>query len=334
MSRTDLPRVEVIALGGTIASTPGGGQAGVLPRLTGAELIAAVPGAAGIAAVGARNLSNLPSTEIDLPLVRRLAAAIAAHEAEGVAGVVVTQGTDTIEETAFLLDLIHGGAMPVVVTGAMRNPALPGPDGPANLQAAIACAAAPACRGLGVLVAFDDLIHAAAWVQKGDTSSTGAFRSPAPLGWLAEGRPVLRAPAPRHPPIRLPEGAPQPFVPILKPGLGDPPHLVGAALAAGAAGIVADLAGGGHAATDWAEALGAAAAKVPVVFASRTRGGRVLGRTYGQPGAEIDLQRRGLTGACDLDALKARLLLMLLLMAGRPGEFAARADLSWPGPET
>lgn len=117
-----LPRVEVIALGGTIASVPEPGAAGVTPGLTAADLVAAVPGAGDLARIGARNLANVPSTEITPALLIDLIAAIRAHEAEGVAGVVVTQGTDTIEETSFLLDLLHGGAMPVVVTGAMRNP--------------------------------------------------------------------------------------------------------------------------------------------------------------------------------------------------------------------
>lgn len=326
-----LPRVEVIALGGTIASVADAPGGGVSPGLTAADLVAAVPGAAGLARIGARNLANVPSTEITPALLLDLLAAIRAHEAEGVAGVVITQGTDTIEETSFFLDCLHAGAMPVIVTGAMRNPTLPGPDGAANLCAAIACAADPQLRGQGVLVAFDDVIHAAAWVQKTDTSATGAFRSPAPVGWMAEGRPILRAPVARRPVIALPAVAPFPFVPILKPGLGDVPALLPAALAAGAAAIVLDLAGGGHAPAPWLPAIDAAVARVPVVFASRTRGGRVLSRTYGQPGAEIDLIARGLVGAGDLDALKARLLLALLIMAGTPGRFSELADLSWRG---
>ena len=324
-----LPRLEVIALGGTIASTPGGSGSGVVPSLTASDLIAAVPAAEALADIRARNLSNVPSTEIGLPLVLELAAAVRAHEAEGVAGVVVSQGTDTIEETAFALDLLHGGRMPVVVTGAMRHPTLPGPDGAANLYAALACAADPAFRGQGLLVVLDDTIHSAAWVQKRDTTSTGAFWSPAPVGWVVEGRPVLRVPALRRPPLTVPKDALIPFVPILKPGLDDPPHLVSAALDAGAGGIVIELAGGGHAAATWANALDKAAQSVPVVFASRTRGGRVLSRTYGQAGAEIDLLRRGLWGAGDLDALKARLTLMLLIMAGAPERFPEFTDLSW-----
>ena len=145
------PRVEIIALGGTIACTPAGetGTPGVAPGLTATDLVRAVPALSDLATIGARNLANVPSTEIGLPLLFDLAAAIRAHEAEGVAGVVITQGTDTIEETSYVLDLLHAGRMPVVVTGAMRNPSLPGADGPANLCAAVTCAADPACRDSG-----------------------------------------------------------------------------------------------------------------------------------------------------------------------------------------
>ena len=322
-------RVEVIALGGTIASTPRPDGKGVVPGLTAEDLLAAVPAARDLAEIRARTLVNVPSVEIDLPLLMRLADLIQQLEGEGAAGFVITQGTDTIEETAYVLDLLHAGSAPVIVTGAMRNPSLPGPDGPANVYAAIACAADPACRDQGALVVFDDDIHAADWVQKRDTSSVGAFWSPAPLGWMAEGRPALRFRRPRRSPISIPKGATVPHVPILKPGLGEPPHLVTAAVASGAAGIVAELSGGGHASAAWADALEGAAGDIPVVFTSRTRGGRVLNHTYGQTGAEIDLIGRGLLPAGDLDALKARLLLTLLLMAGRAECFADHAELSW-----
>ena len=163
---------------------------------------------------------------------------------------------------------LHGGRIPVIVTGAMRHPSLPGPDGPANLAAAVACAADPTCRDQGVLVAFDDTIHAASWVQKRDTTATGAFWSPSPLGWLAEGRPALRSRRQRTLALDLPAGD-LPFVPILKPGLDELPRLLDAALHAGAAGLVLELSGGGHATSVWADALESAARHVPVVFARR-----------------------------------------------------------------
>lgn len=322
------PRVEIIALGGTIACAPDASTLGVAPALTGADLAVAVPQLHAVAEIGARNLSNLPSTEIDLPLLFELAAAIRAHEDDGVSGVVVTQGTDTIEETAFLLHLLHRGSIPVVVTGAMRNPSLPGADGPANLFAAVACAADAKCRDLGVIVVFDDVIHSAAWVQKRDTASTGAFWSPAPMGWMTESSPALYARPQRGATFDIPQAASLPFVPILKPGLSDTPLLLDACLNVGASGLVLDLAGGGHVHSSWLNPLTAVSERIPVVFSSRTRGGRVLSQTYGQVGGEIDLLNRGLKGSGDLDALKARLVLMMALMTDVPARFAEFTDLS------
>lgn len=323
----NLPRISVIGLGGTIASGATSGTGGVVPSLTAADLLAAIPQLSGLAEIEAGNFANLPSTEIDLELLMHLAEAIREKEAQGFAGVVITQGTDTIEETSYALDLLLDCNIPVVVTGAMRNPTMAGIDGPGNLFAAILTALAPEYRDQGVLVVLDDVIHAAAWVQKRDTSSTGAFWSPSPSGWVAEGRAELRCRFPRRPKVQ-PASAVTLFVPILKPGLWDSPLLVNLAVENGADALVLDLAGGGHVSARWVDALERAAAKVPVIFASRTRGGRVLSRTYGQAGAELDLQRRGLFGAGDLDALKARLAITLLLLARQPERFAQLANLS------
>ena len=322
-------RVEIISLGGTIAMTADEAGQGVMPTLTAEALVASVPALDGVAKIGARNLSNVPSTEIDLPLLLKLRDRIVAFAGDGADGIVVTQGTDTIEETAFALDLLLGLTIPVVVTGAMRHPALAGADGPANLLAAVQCAASPACRGLGVLVVMNDEIHAARQVQKRHTSLTSAFVSAAPIGHVSEGAPVVRSRLARLRELpAIAADTPVPFVPILKPGLGEDGRLITLAAGAGAAGLVLELAGGGHCNAVQADAMEQAAQTMPVVFASRTDGGRVLTQTYGQLGGEIDLRRRGCVGACDLDSLKARLLLMLLVMAGAPHRFAEFADLS------
>ena len=138
----------------------------------------------GLDAVGAEldvhDFRQIPSSSLAISDVIALAAAIRQQVAAGAAGVIVTQGTDTMEETAFLLDLLWDGDAPVVMTGAMRNPALAGPDGPANVLAAAHVAASPAARGRGCLVVFADEIHAARYVRKSHSTSVAAFTSPWP----------------------------------------------------------------------------------------------------------------------------------------------------------
>lgn len=318
--------VDILSLGGTIAMTPGATGAGVLPTLTAADLLAAVPGAAEVADLRATSVLGVPSSEITLPDVMALAARITALRQAGSAGVVVTQGTDTIEETAFALDILLPPGPPVIVTGAMRHPALAGADGPANLLAAIRCAVSPLCAGLGVLVVMGDVIHPAIGVAKGDTALPQAFSSPSPVGFVCEGAVVIRARPMRLPPLGpVPQGPP-PFVPILSPALGDDGRILQAASDAGAQGIVLALSGGGHTTAAVAAVLADVAQRLPVVFASRTGGGRVLSATYGQKGGEIDLAAKGCIGAGDLSPLNARLLLSLLIMAGKAEHFARHSQ--------
>ncbi|GHE56342.1 L-asparaginase [Camelimonas fluminis] len=323
--------VLLVATGGTIAMTPRADGAGVAPTLDAADLAAAVPSLGTAAEVIPVAMARKPSASLTLADLTAVAAL--AHDRLGsdADGAVIVQGTDTIEETAFVLSLLLPDSKPVVVTGAMRSPAMAGADGPANLLAAVTVAAAPAAHGLGPLVVLNDEIHAALLVQKGHTALTSAFGSPGfgPVGFVAEGRAriVLRPVA--RPPLAglldrtaadvlaiLAAQATPPAVALLRIGLGDDGRLLAAAPDLGFAGVVIEGAGAGHVPEPLADMVSQVAARIPVILASRVSAGPVFGATYGYPGSEIDLLQRGVIGAGMLSGLKARLLLQLLLGVG------------------
>jgi L-asparaginase len=327
MTPSARPSVVVFSLGGTIAMIePPEGSGGVVPGLSAEQLVAAVPGLeeAGIG-VEVNDFRRLPGASLTFDDLLALAQEIEHAVGGGAAGVVVTQGTNTIEETSYLLDLLYSGDPPVAVTGAMRNPILAGADGPANLLAAIRVAASPRARGLGCLVVLSDEIHAARYVRKVHATSPGAFASPGagPLGYVVEGevRILVRPDRQLVAPAALPDRSAR--VALVTIAFGDDGELL-KSVDDRFDGLVVAAFGAGHVPATVVPVLEELSGRIPVVLASRTGAGSVLASTYGFAGSEQDLLGRGVISAGRLDPLKARVLLHLLLLAGATrGEIAA-----------
>lgn len=305
-------KLVIITTGGTIAmrNDP---ELGCVPAVEGRDLIQAVPGLAEFD-LEVVEFSNLPSPHMTPELMFQLASLVEAWlEREKVAGVVVTHGTDTLEETAYFLDMTVASDKPVVVTGAMRSGEEPGADGPANLLAAAKVAASALSVGRGTLVVLNDEIHAARDVRKGHGGRTSTFVSPqwGLIGELDDDGPLYR----RGLSARS----------VYTPRLPDfDVHLV--SLAAGASGLLVDLLvergvhglvvegfGRGNVPPDVLPAVEAAVAKgIPVVLTSRVFSGRVL-PTYGYPGGARTVLAAGAISGGELPGHKARLRLMLAL---------------------
>lgn len=312
-----LPKVVVLSLGGTISSTDTGGG-GVSPSLTGEALVEAVPEISEFAEVSAESVRQVPGSDLAIEDLLEVAEEAAKCLDGGADGVVITQGTDSIEETAFALNLLVDRDSPVVVTGAMRNPTLPGADGPANLLASIQVAASAEVREVGTVVVFNDEIHAAGYVQKTHSQNPATFRSPmiGPIGWISEGIPHIAVRPTNHHRIDPRTVSGDQMVALLKIGVGDDGRLLSAIRELGYSGLVIEGLGGGHVPSSMVAPLTKLASEIPIILASRTGSGEVLSNTYDFPGSEMDLMKRGLVNAGTLDGLKARLLLTLLLRSG------------------
>jgi L-asparaginase len=312
--------VRVLAAGGTIAMR---GERAV-PALDAAELVEQLPQVAGFH-LEAETVLSIPSTYLSLAealdLARRACAAADAGE-----GVVLTTGTDTMEEVAVLCGLMHGGDAPIVITGANRPGSAPGADGPANLLDAIILARAPAAAGLGVLVAFGGEVHAATTVRKIDSTGPVAFGSPTagPVGRIVEGRVWLHA-TPRRPaplPVQRLGGR----VSTVTTGLGDDGALLRHA-AEISDGVVLVALGAGHLSPAVLHELRDAAERLSVVITCRPDRSSMLFATYGFEGAERDLRASGAICAPFLSPAAARMALLACLGAelDRAGIAAALA---------
>lgn len=318
------PRVVILATGGTISNTNGGDDA----RRTGAELVAGVPRIAQMADVTVEQVANVASSQLTHETWRTLASRIRElqRSSDPPAGFVVTQGTDTMEETAFFLSLTVGGCSPIVLTGAMRTATSVGADGPANLLNAIRVAIAPAARGRGTMVLMNDEIFAARDVTKGNSSRMHAFVAPdaGVLGVADPDTVVFHRDAPTIrsagacPPPRfdLAALASFPRVDVVYAYIGADSVVVDALVSAGAKGLVLAGVGRGGATPAMGRALRRATERgVVVASTTRTGSGRVGSEGSAAALDSVPAGRGAIIGAADLNPQKARILLMLALAA-------------------
>ncbi|MFC4279086.1 asparaginase [Achromobacter aloeverae] len=314
------PLIAVLATGGTIAGVQAAATASsyVAGSISVEQLMASVPQLAGLARLRTEQVANVGSQNMTHAVWQALAARVDMLDADDeVQGIVITHGTDTLEETAFFLGLTAPARKPLVLVGAMRPATALSPDGPANLYAAVALARHRLAKGRGPLVVMNGDIHAARDVQKVAASGINAFASPngGRVGVMVGVDPLFHGPAQpapeRYPLDTLGPAAQWPRVAIVHAHADLQADVVDA-LAALYDGLVLAGVGDGNATDAAIDALKRAAAQgVAVVRASRTGSGYV-GR-----GAEIDDDQAGFVAAGDLSPQKARVLLMLALTRTR-----------------
>lgn len=315
MTDTQLPHIVLLGTGGTIAATASNATALADYTVTeGIEaLLTAVPAINGLARIRCKQVFNVESHSITNSMLLKLAACINKELANpGVHGVVVTHGTDTLEETAYFLNLTIKSSKPVVIVGAMRPGSALSADGPLNLYNAILLAGSPLAVGHGVLVMLNDQIGAARFISKTSTTQVDAFRS-SDQGYIGQVHNdnihIFQTPATQHTTqteFNLAGIKSLPMVDIIYDHQSAGTHLYAASIAAGARGIVIAATGNGSVSPSAFKGIKLAAKhKIPCVRASRVGAGVVS--------ASASDSKNGTLSANSLNPQKARILLMLAL---------------------
>lgn len=316
-------RVEAVALalvttGGTIAMKEQVKGEGALPALTSQDFLAWL--SEGFPPLVVEEHCNLPSSHFTLQVLESLRERVYnLAQREDIAGIVITHGTDTMEETAYLLDITIPTEKPIVLTGAMRTAGEAGYEGMANLLAALKTASSPQARGRGAMVVMNDEIHAARYVTKNHTLSPAAFVSPGwgPMGRIDGDRITFAWNIPRK---IIPFKKLEEKVYLIKLGVGMGDEFFLFALERGARGVVIEGMGAGRVPPWWMLSIKKAIEEgIAVVIASRCPAGGIYD-SYGYPGAYRDLSSAGVLFAHHLNGQKARVRLMALLGSGVHGE--------------
>ncbi|SAL86048.1 L-asparaginase [Caballeronia terrestris] len=312
------PRILVLATGGTISGTadPRSAIGYNSGNVLGQDLVRGVLGIEKLANISAEQISNVGSQDMSdkiwFQLARRIQEAFDRNEVDGV---VITHGTDTVEETAFFLQNVLRSDKPVVLVGSMRPGGSTSADGPGNLYEAVEVAASPKSQGRGVLVVMNDQIHGPRWITKTNTTAVQAFASPnaGAIGYVdpASVRFVTPPPQSARNVLGLPAGGQLPRVEIVYAHSNMDGQQIDHAISDGAKGIVLAGEGDGDASKEALAALDRAAKKgIVVVRSTRVMSGFV------NRNVEVDDDKRGFVVSLDLNPQKARLLTQLLIANG------------------
>jgi len=313
--------IVLLFTGGTISMRFDQGAGGAVPALAGAEIFAATPGLADVAEVEIDDFGAYPGPHMTTQRMWELRGRIAAHlERPGVQGVVVTHGTDTLEESAYLCARSLPASKPVVFTGAMRAASDLGWDGPANLLDAARVAASPDSRGIGTMVTMGGRIFAGVDDTKVHTHLLDAFESPGlgPIGVIDDGEVVYVRALSSNGPVLSPPQLASP-VDIVGAWAGADSRLLDASRVEGK-GVVLSALGRGNVPPAMVPGIERWIAEgKPVIISSRAQRGRV-GHTYGYPGGGRTLEQIGCIFAGSRRPPQARIDLMLALGAGLSGD--------------
>jgi L-asparaginase len=313
--------IVIVFTGGTISMRHDATAGGAIPSLRGRDILDLAPGIDRIADLEVDDWASFPGPHMTPTRMWALRARLLEHlQREDVDGVVVTHGTDSLEESAYLMVRSISTTKPVVFTGAMRTSSDLGWDGPGNLGGAVRAASAESSRGQGVMVVMGDRIYSALDVTKVHTSMLDAFDSPGlgPLGVIDDGSVIFRRELPDVPSTLEPGRLAEP-VDIVYAWAGADSRLLNASLATARGVVVAGM-GRGNVPPEMLDGIGAfIAAKKPVIVASRSARGRV-GPTYGYPGAGRRLLEMGAILGGARRPQQARIDLMLALGLGLSGD--------------
>lgn len=309
-----MKKVAIVFNGGTITMKVDPRIHAAVPTLTGQEIMAMVTGIEEFAEIESYTFSNLPGPHVTPQIMLELSRCIQSFlDREDITGVVVTHGTDTLEETAYFLDLTISSEKPVVVTGSMRNSSELGYDGPANLSASICTVISKEARNRGVLVVLNGEINCASEVTKSNTMSLGTFKSPefGPIGIVDNNEAIFYRGRINRQHIEVNEL--QTRVDLIKCAAGMDSKLIDFCVDQGARGIVIEAMGRGNIPPAMLEGIeNAIKRQVAVVLVSRCYEGRVYG-TYGYEGGGKGLRNLGVIFGEHMPGQKARIKLMLAL---------------------